>query len=158
MRSPNSIAGATVATAVFWVALANAQVGGVNAEQDALEPAEPAEAEAAPPADLPDEIYDTSIMDEITVVAGPQGQTPFELEIEREAQMRESIYANMRLREREEEELAWRQADPDLRNKDSRIKWGYSAQAEQRMRRANEAMFELPIDQNKPATLFRAEF
>ena len=87
-----------------------------------------------------------------------QGQTPFDLGMERQAIMREAVYADLRLREREQEELAWRQADPDLKNPDSRFKWGYSAQAEQRMRRENDFMNDLPIDNTKPATLFRAEF
>jgi len=72
--------------------------------------------------------------------------------------MREAVYAEMRMRERGEEEAAWRQADPDLKNPKSRIKWGYSAQAEQRMRRDNDYMYDLPIDETKPASLFRVEF
>ena len=80
------------------------------------------------------------------------------MEEERQAQIRATIYAEMRLREREEEEMAWRQEDPDLENPESRIKWGYSPQAEQRMRRENDFMNDLPFDQNRPASLFRVEF
>ena len=72
--------------------------------------------------------------------------------------MREAVYADMRMRERNKEELAWRQADPDLQNPESRIKWGYSPQAEHRMRRENDFMHDLPIDETKPASLFRFEF
>jgi hypothetical protein len=158
MRFPHVIAGVAATAAVFWASFAGAQLSGADDEREALEPATPAEAEAEAPAELPDEIYDSRPMYEITVIAGPHGQTPFELEMEREAQMRESIYADMRMRERDAEDVAWRQADPDLRNKESRFKWGYSAQAEQRMRRANDTMYDLPIDQTKPATIFRAEF
>jgi hypothetical protein len=72
--------------------------------------------------------------------------------------MKETIYADMRLRERSEAELAWRQADPDLRHPESRIKWGYSPQAEQRMRRENDLMYDLSSNQTKPASIFRVEF
>jgi hypothetical protein len=78
--------------------------------------------------------------------------------MEREELMRQAIFAEARLREREQEEIAWRQADPDLRNPNSRIKWGYSPQAELRMRRANDFMYDLPAGPATPATLFRAEF
>ena len=91
-------------------------------------------------------------------MVGPQGQSAFELEMQRQAAMQEAIFAEARMRERREQELAWRQADPDLENKESRIKWGYSAQAEQRMRNDMDEMYDLPIDQVKPASVFRIEF
>ena len=153
MRRFRVVAGVTVTAIVFWAAVANAQVAGA---EDQSESDEPAAAEA--PTEIPEELTQSRVMEEIEVVVGPQGQSAFDLEMERQALMREALYAEMRLRERREEELAWRQADPDLQNKESRIKWGYSPQAEQRMRREGEFMYDLPIDQTKPATLFRVEF
>ncbi len=131
-----------------------------SAQESATEP----EAETAPTADanapteVPPELLETRAIDEITVTVGPDGRTAYEMEMDRLERDREAIFAKMRLRERDEEELAWRQADPDLEDPGSRIKWGYSPQAEQRFRRENEAMFDLPIDQTKPASIFRAEF
>jgi hypothetical protein len=124
-------------------------VSGADNESESDEPA---------PTEIPEELTQSRIMEEIEVVVGPQGQSAFDLEMERQALMREAVYAEMRMRERREEELAWRQADPDLQDPDSRIKWGYSPQAEQRMRREGDFMYDLPIDQTKPATLFRVEF
>jgi len=149
------VAGVTVAVAMSWAATASAQVAGAESE---LESDEPASADAEVPTEIPEELIQNRVMEEIEVVVGPQGQSAFELEMQRQALMREAVYAEMRLRERREEESAWRQADTDLRNSESRIKWGYSPQAEQRMRREGDFMYDLPIDRTKPATLFRAEF
>ena len=55
-----------------------------------------------------------------------------------------------------EEEYEWRKSEFDIKNP-SRIKWGYDAKAELRMRR-NTELTDLPIDDTKPATLFRFEF
>ncbi len=158
MRFFRVVAGVTVAAAMSWAAFANAQVSGADNESESDEPGAPAAADAEAPTGIPEELLESRVMDEIKVIAGPQGRTAFELEMDRQARMKEAIYAEMRMRERAEEELAWRQADPDLKKPESRIKWGYSAQAEQRMRRENDFMYDLPIDQTKPATLFRAEF
>ena len=152
------VAGVTLAAAMSWAAFANAQISDADNESESEEPRAPAVAEDEVPTEIPEELFEYRIMDEITVIAGPQGQTPFELEMEREALMREAVYAEMRLREREQEELAWRQADPDLRKPESRFKWGYSPQAEQRMRRGNEFMYDQPAGKTQPATIFRAEF
>ena len=158
MRFLCVVAGVTVAAALSWGAFANAQVSGADNESESGQPVVPAAADAEAPTEIPEELFESRVMDEIKVIAGPQGQTVFELELDRQARMREAIYADMRMRERAEEEQAWRQADPDLKNTESRIKWGYSAQAEQRMRRENDFMYDLSIDHAKPATLFRAEF
>ena len=152
------VAGVTLAAAISWAAFANAQVSDADNESEAVDTRAPIVAEEEVPTEIPEELFGYRIMDEITVIAGPQGQTPLELEMQREALMREAVYAEMRLREREQEELAWRQADPDLRNTESRFKWGYSPQAEQRMRRGNEFMYDMPAGKTQPATLFRAEF
>jgi hypothetical protein len=158
MRFFRVVTGVTVAAALSWAAFANAQVSGAQDNSESDDPGAPVAAEREAPTEIPEELFENRLMDEIVVVAGPQGQTRYELEMERQAQMREVVFAEMRLREREQEELAWRQADIDLRKPESRIKWGYSPQAEQRMRRENDFMNDLQIEQVRPATLFRAEF
>lgn len=55
-----------------------------------------------------------------------------------------------------EEEYEWRKSESDVKDR-SRIKWGYDARAELRMRR-NTELTDLPMDDTKPATLFRFEF
>lgn len=158
MRFFRIFAGATLAAALCWAAFANAQVAGADdqPEPDNPQPAQAANANA--PTGPLDDSEGSRAIDEITVTAGPHGETPFELEVARQAKMKEVVFADMRFRERAEEELAWREADRDLNNPESRIKWGYSPQAEQRMRRELDAMNDLPIDRTKPATLFRVEF
>ena len=135
--------------ALSWAALANAQVADTEDE---------AAPEAETPTEIPEELLQSRTMEEIEVVVGPQGQSAFDLEMQRQAALQEAIFAEARMRERREEELSWRQADPDLENKESRIKWGYSAQAEQRMRNDMDEMYDLPIDQVKPASIIRIEF
>jgi hypothetical protein len=158
MRVFRIVAGVTAAAALSWAAFANAQVNDADNESESRETDAPDVAETEVPTEIPEELFENRIMDEITVIAGPQGQTPYELEMERQALMKEAIYAEMRLRERDQEELAWRQSDPDLRQSESRFKWGYSPQAQQRMSRENDFMYDLSNTPTKPATLFRAEF
>ena len=133
--------------ALSWGALANAQVADAESEADEELPTE-----------IPEELLQSRTMEEIEVVVGPQGQSAFDLEMQRQAALQEAVFAEARMRERREEELSWRRADPDLEDKDSRIKWGYSPQAEQRMRNDMDEMYDLPIDQVKPASIFRVEF
>ncbi len=154
MRFLRVVAGVTVAAAMSWAALANAQLRHADNQSEPDRPA----ADAEVPTEIPEELFDSPIMDEITVVASPYGRSAFDPEMRRQALMQEAIYADMRMRVRGEEESAWRQADPDLTNEESRFKWGYSPQAEQRMRRENQAMYDLPFEQVKPASLFRVEY
>jgi len=158
MRVLRIVACVTAAAAMFWAVLANAQVAGAENESASDEPGAQDTANAEVPTEVPEELLQSRTMEEIEVVVGPQGQSAFDLEMERQALMKEAVYAEMRMRERREQELAWRQADPDRQNPESRIKWGYSPQAEQRMRREGDFMYDLPIDQTKPASLFRVEF
>jgi hypothetical protein len=158
MRLFRAVAGVTVAAAMSWAAFANAQESGTDDESDSDALAAVDAVDAEVPAELPEELFQSRVMDEITVIAGPQGQSVFELEMQRQALMQEAVYAEMRLRERGREELAWRQADPDLETPESRIKWGYSPQAEQRMRRENDFLYDLSNDYGKPASIFRVEF
>lgn len=150
-----AVAGVTVAAAMSWAAFANAQESGTD---DEPEPDAPTAIGTEVPTEIPEELLESRVMDEITVIAGPQGQTAFELEMQRQALMQEAVYAEMRMRERGREELAWRQADRDLETPESRIKWGYSPQAEQRMRRDNDFMYDMSSDYAKPASIFRVEF
>ena len=158
MRCFRVVAGVTVVAAMSWAAFAIAQVAGADNESESDEPGASAAANAEAPTEIPEELLESRVMEEIEIVVGPQGQTAFDLEMQRQALMQEAVYAEMRMRERRREELAWRQEDRDLQTSESRIKWGYSPQAEQRMRRENDFMYDLPIDQTKPATLFRVEF
>ena len=158
MRFFRVVAGVTVAAALSWAALANAQVTGADNESESDVTDAPAAVGAEVPTEIPEELFESRIMDEIKVVASPQGRIAFDPEMRQQALMQEAVYTEMRMRVQREEESAWRQADADLKNKESRFKWGYSPQAEQRMRRENEAMYDLPIDQVKPASLFRVEF
>ena len=136
-----------LAAALSWGACASAQIA---------ETAAPADEEL--PTEIPEELLQSETMEVIEVIVGPQGESIFELEMQRQAALREAVFAEARLRERREEELAWRKADPDLQNTESRIKWGYSPQAEQRMRNDMDEMYDLPIDRVKPASIFRVEF
>jgi hypothetical protein len=158
MRLFPAIAGVTVSVALSWAAFASAQENDAVDETERADPGSPAATEAEAPTEIPEELFKSPYYDEIEVVVGPQGQSLFELEMEQQDRMRENIYAEMRLREREQEEVAWRQADPDLQTPESRIKWGYSPQAEQRMRRSNDFMFDKPAGDTLPATVFRVEF
>lgn len=158
MRFFRVMAGVIAVATMSWVAFAHAQVPSADNESESDEPGAAAAADAEVPTEMPEEMYESRVMDEITVIGGPQGRTAFEIEMDRQARMREAIYAQLRLRERDQEELAWRQADPDLKNPESRIKWGYSPQAELRMRQENDFMHDLSIGHTKPASLFRAEF
>lgn len=55
-----------------------------------------------------------------------------------------------------DEEYQWRVSMSEAES-ESRIKWGYNAEAEMSMRR-DTSLTDLPTDTVKPATLFRAEF
>ena len=138
---------AWLVAALGWGAFASAQVS---------ESAAPADEEL--PTKIPEELLQSQTMEEIEVIVGPQGESIFELEMQRQAALQQAVFAEARMRERREQELAWRQADPDLQNTESRIKWGYSPQAEQRMRNDMDEMYDLPIDRVKPASIFRVEF
>jgi len=158
MRFFRVVAGVTVAAALSWVAFANAQVAGADNESNTDEPGASAAADAEAPARIQEEPLQSQDIEEIKVITGPQGQSVFELETQRQAIIREAVLADMRMRERLEQEFAWREADPDLKDGESRIKWGYSLQAEQRMRRDTAFMNDLSMDQYEPASIFRVEF
>ena len=137
-----------------WL-VAALSLGALASAQD-TDTAAPADEEL--PTEIPEELLQSQTMEEIEVIVGPQGESLFELEMQRQAALQEAVFAEARMRERREQELAWRQADPDRQNTESRIKWGYSPQAEQRMRNEMDEMHDLPIDRVKPASIFRVEF
>lgn len=104
------------------------------------------------------ETDDEEEIDEIVVIVDRSGDPVLDIDLRQEEMLRQKILKEYFRLQRLEEETAWRQADPDLRPENaSRIKWGYNPQAEARMRRDTE-LTDLPIDQTKPATIFRIEF
>ena len=152
------VAGLILAAAIAFAVPANAQ----PVEQD--EAATPSDPQVAAPTGSEaagsesEEMFEPRAMEEIEVIVDARGRAKVDFEALREEQVIEAIYAEMRLREQEEEEVAWRQDDPDLENPEDRIKWGYSAQSEQRMRRENEYLYDSGTELAKPASLFRVEF
>jgi hypothetical protein len=56
-----------------------------------------------------------------------------------------------------EEEYQWRKS-MSVKEETSRIKWGYNAEADLSMRRADTTMTEWPTEDTQPATLFRVQF
>ncbi len=99
---------------------------------------------------------DGQAIDEIVVIGNKDGD-PIDLEAHYEAQLRERITAEyMRLQALEEEEQ-WRETLPEAVEGPGRIKWGYDAQAESRMRR-DTALTDLPMDNVKPATVISISF
>lgn len=157
MRLFGAIGRVTISAALSWAAFATAQET-ASEEPAELDRPDATAADSDAPSEIPEELLESPYIDEIRVIVGPQGQSLYELEQGEYERMRESIYAEMRLSERGQEEVAWRQADPDLQNPESRIKWGYSPQAEQRMRRSDSFMFDKPAGDTMPATVFRVEF
>lgn len=95
-------------------------------------------------------------IDEIVVVGNKDGD-PIDLDAHYEAQLRQRITQEyLRLQALEEEER-WRNTLPEAVEGPARIKWGYDAQAESRMRR-DTALTDLPIDNVKPATIISISF
>ena len=90
--------------ALCWSALVAAQVS--DTESQPGEARVPGEADSQAPTEIPEELLESRVMDEIEVVVGPQGQTAFELEMQRQAELQAAVFAEMRMRERREEEMA----------------------------------------------------
>ena len=55
-----------------------------------------------------------------------------------------------------DDEYQWRKSMSENES-ESRIKWGYNPESEQAMRR-DTSLTDLPYEDNKPATIFRAQF
>lgn len=94
--------------------------------------------------------------DEIVVIGNKDGD-PVDLDAHYEAQLRQRITKEyMRLQALEEEEQ-WRSTLPEAVEGPARIRWGYDAQAELKMRR-DTALTDLPMDNVKPATVISISF
>ena len=100
MRLFRAIGCVTVSAALSWAVFASAQENAAATETDPDSRDAPA-ADTEAPTEIPEELLESRYIDEIKVIVGPQGQSAFELEMEEQERMRESIYAEMRLRERE---------------------------------------------------------
>ena len=75
MRSFRVVAGGvTVASAMLWAVLANAQVSGTDNESEAGEPDTPAAADADASNEIPEELFESRVMDEIEGRCRPRGQ------------------------------------------------------------------------------------
>ncbi len=92
-------------------------------------------------------------MDEIVVTADKPGDS--RMETPYEEVLRQRVIDEYNRIAREQEELAWRQ-DPDISDP-SRISFGYRPQDRSRDDTGNR-FNTLPMDQVKPATVFRFEF
>jgi len=121
-----------------WVALAAADARAQNLEGD-------------------DEIAADDSVDEIVVVA-PRPGDPVSVEARYETLLKSRLQKEVRRLRDLDEEYEWRKTDTlKINEPDSRIKWGYDPRVELEVRR-NTDLTDLPIDDTKPATLFRFEF
>ena len=95
-----------------------------------------------------------SAIDEIVVTAQKPGDRQ-RIEVPYEELMRQRLVEELDTMRREQEEIEWRRG-PRLEDP-SRISFGYRPQ--ERAREAPETpMTDLPLENNKPATIFRFEF
>ena len=139
-------ASAALAVCLCLSALAPAQQSG---EQSPSESAESPEE-----TDTPEEAGEGRSMDEIVVTAQKPGDRE-RAEAPYEQLMRERLVREMDAMRERQEEFEWRQGEGPL--EPSRIRLGYRAQDDNRDRR-DTALTDLPMENNKPATLFRFEF
>ncbi len=106
--------------------------------------------------DADDTAGEPDSMEEIVVYGNKDGD-PIDLDAHYEAQLRKRITSEyLRLQALEEEEK-WRETLPEAVEGPARIRWGYDAQAESRMRR-DTALTDLPMDNVKPATVISVSF
>ncbi len=104
-----------------------------------------------------DESTSNETVDEIVVVAPRQGD-PVDVEAQYEEMLKTRLQKEVRRLRDLEEEYEWRTSDTlEISEPDSRIKWGYDPRIELERRRDTD-LTDLPIDNTKPATLFRFEF
>lgn len=90
------------------------------------------------------------------VVYAIKSRDPIDVDARYEEALRSRLAQELERMRVLEEEYEWRQSEPDSKNR-GRIKWGYDARAELRMRR-DTSLTDLPIEDTKPAALFRFEF
>lgn len=99
---------------------------------------------------------DPDSMEEIVVYGNKDGD-PIDVDAHYENQLRDRIVQEyLRLQALEDEE-EWRSSLPEPVEGPGRIKWGYDAQAEARMRR-DMSLTDLPMDDVKPATVISVSF
>ncbi len=133
----------TLCRAVSAIRLAG--LAGLLAALPALAWAQDSDAEA--------EEEDPRPVDEIVVTAKPGD--PKKVETPYEELMRQRLLEEMDTMRREQEELAWR-TGPTV-SEPSRIRFGYRPQDRSRDERAS-SLTDLPMENTKPATIFRFEF
>lgn len=97
----------------------------------------------------------SEITEEIIVYA-PRLGGRIDLDARYEELLRSNLIKQLDRTREMEEENRWR-LSLSLAESSSRIKWGYDLDAELRIRR-NTKLLDLPIDDNKPATIFRFQF
>ncbi len=95
-------------------------------------------------------------MEEIVVIGNKDGD-PIDLEARYEEQLRARIVADYLRQQTLEDEEQWRKSLPTSVEGPGRIRWGYDAQAESRVRR-EMALTDLPTDTVKPATVISIRF
>jgi len=95
-------------------------------------------------------------MEEIVVIGNKSGD-PIDLEARYEEQLRARIVADYLRHQTVEDEERWRKSLPTAFEGEGRIRWGYDAQAESRVRR-EMALTDLPTDTVKPATVISIQF
>ena len=95
-------------------------------------------------------------IEEIVVIGNKDGD-PIDLEARYEEQLRARIVADYLRQQTDEEEEQWRKSLRTSVEGPGRIRWGYDAQAESRVRRET-ALTDLPTDTVKPATVISVRF
>jgi hypothetical protein len=113
-----------------------------------------AEEEDPAPAD------DTAAIEEIDeiIVYGGERNDPVDVDALYEDLLRERILKDIERLRVLEEDYKWRSPKPSaLATTPPRITWGYDPRDESRMRQ-DTSLTDLPIDDTKPATIFRIDF
>ncbi len=145
-RQPRLVATGLVCAACLCLsALAVAQQSGGESSADEATSSE---------TDAPEEAGEDRRMDEIIVTVQKPGDRQ-RAEAPYEQLMRERLIREMDAMRERQEEFEWRQQDGPA--EPSRIRLGYRAQDDSRDRR-DTALTDLPLENTKPATLFRFEF
>lgn len=114
---------------------------------------EDADTESAPGMEDAQE-EDSETLQEIVVVGARSGD-PKRLDNAYENALRQRIMDEIDELEALQEEFDWRRSARD--DDESRIRWGYDPRDEFRARRESE-LYDLPLDDNRPATIFSIEF
>jgi hypothetical protein len=97
------------------------------------------------------------VIEEIVVTVNKDGD-PVDVDALYLEQLRDQIIRDFEFAQAEQAQEQWRQSLPtSAQAPDSRIRWGYDARSEAAMRRQS-SINDLPIDQNRPATIFSIGF